>query len=87
LLARRQELYQRARRANPSRWSGKTRNWTPVGAVTVNPDRDTAGSVACDAGALSSLSNATYLASVKKIDLPALTHPLISAGHKRIGRV
>jgi len=25
---------------NPARWSGKTRNWTPVGAVTLNPERD-----------------------------------------------
>ena len=72
LLARRHELYQQARRANPSRWSGKTRNWTPVGAVTLNPDRDTAGRVACDAGELSSLSNVTYLASVKNPDLPGM---------------
>ena len=25
---------------NPQRWSGQTRNWTPVGAVTLNPERD-----------------------------------------------
>jgi tRNA(Arg) A34 adenosine deaminase TadA len=24
-----------------ARWSGNTRNWTPVGAVTLNPERDT----------------------------------------------
>src|SRR5205823_5577527 len=40
LLAGRHELYQRARHANPRRWSGKTRDWTPVGAVTLNPERD-----------------------------------------------
>jgi hypothetical protein len=25
---------------NPARWSGKTRNWQPIGAVTLNPQRD-----------------------------------------------
>jgi putative transposase len=40
LLASRHELYQRARHANPRRWSGKTRDWAPVGAVTLNPERD-----------------------------------------------
>ena len=24
----------------PARWSGKTRNWQPIGAVTLNPERD-----------------------------------------------
>jgi putative transposase len=40
LLACRHELYQRARCANPRRWSGPTRDWTPVAAVTLNPERD-----------------------------------------------
>lgn len=40
LLANRHELYTRARQANPRRWSGATRNWTPVGPVTLNPERD-----------------------------------------------
>jgi putative transposase len=40
LLAARHALYQQAREANPRRWSGHTRNWTPVGAVTLNPERD-----------------------------------------------
>jgi len=39
VLARRRELYQRARAANPERWTGATRNWTPVGLVTLNPVR------------------------------------------------
>jgi len=39
VLARRRELYQRARAANPERWTGATRNWTPVGLVTLNPER------------------------------------------------
>jgi putative transposase len=40
LLAGRHELYQQARQANPRRWSGATRDWTPPGAVTLNPERD-----------------------------------------------
>lgn len=28
-----------ARIANPERWTGTTRNWTPVGQVTLNPER------------------------------------------------
>ena len=40
LLAGRHELYQRARQFNPRRWSGQTRDWTPVAAVTLNPERD-----------------------------------------------
>jgi hypothetical protein len=40
LLAARHALYATARECNPARWSGNTRNWTPVGAVTLNPERD-----------------------------------------------
>ena len=38
-LASRHELYERMRRENPERWSGRTRNWLPVGAVVLNPER------------------------------------------------
>jgi putative transposase len=38
VLARRHELYERARRANPERWTGSTRNWSPVGLVVLNPE-------------------------------------------------
>jgi transposase InsO family protein len=41
LLSARHAVYQAARNRNPQRWSGQTRNWTPVGAVTLNPERDT----------------------------------------------
>src|SRR5271165_3271756 len=41
VLATRHAVYQDARRRNPQRWSGSTRNWTPVGVVTLNPERDT----------------------------------------------
>jgi hypothetical protein len=41
VLAARHAVYQEARQRNPQRWSGSTRNWKPVGAVTLNPERDT----------------------------------------------
>jgi putative transposase len=40
ILAARHEVYLRARELNPARWSGATRNWSPIGAVTLNPERD-----------------------------------------------
>jgi putative transposase len=40
ILARRHALYQMARRAHPERWTGNTRNWAPVGHVTLNPEPD-----------------------------------------------
>jgi len=39
ILERRHTLYQRARNANPERWSRKTRNWQPAGPVVLNPQR------------------------------------------------
>jgi transposase InsO family protein len=39
ILARRHQLYQRARAANPERWSRATLNWTPIGLVVLNPPR------------------------------------------------
>lgn len=40
ILAARHTLYLKARERNPARWSGATRNWTPTGPVTLNPERD-----------------------------------------------
>jgi hypothetical protein len=40
ILDARHALYIHARSMNPARWSGATRNWTPVGPVTLNPERD-----------------------------------------------
>jgi len=40
LLTARHELYQHARRSNPRRWSRQTRDWTPIAAVALNPERD-----------------------------------------------
>jgi len=40
ILAARHALYIQARDLNPARWSGATRNWSPISAVTLNPERD-----------------------------------------------
>ena len=40
ILAARHALYTQARERNPARWSRTTRNWSPIGAVTLNPERD-----------------------------------------------
>lgn len=40
ILAARHEVYQAARQRHSARWSGQTRNWTPVGAVALNPERE-----------------------------------------------
>jgi len=49
LLAARHALYTQARERHPSRWSGRTRNWTPIGAVTLNPERDAVATTQGDA--------------------------------------
>lgn len=40
ILAARHQTYLQARERRPARWSRGTRDWTPVGAVTLNPERD-----------------------------------------------
>ncbi|MGF6695993.1 transposase InsO family protein [Paraburkholderia sp. MM5496-R1] len=40
LLVARHALYAKARACNPARWSRHTRKRTPVGAVKLNPERD-----------------------------------------------
>ncbi|BAP87814.1 integrase catalytic subunit [Burkholderiales bacterium GJ-E10] len=40
ILAARHDLYLQARSRNPARWSRHTRDWTPAGAVALNPERD-----------------------------------------------
>src|ERR1700759_3372370 len=46
LLSARHDVYQAARERNPGRWTGPTRDWTPVGVVTLNPGRDRRGQAA-----------------------------------------
>jgi transposase InsO family protein len=36
ILMKRKEVYEEAKRRNPSRWSGTTRNWEPIGEVRLN---------------------------------------------------
>lgn len=40
ILAARHALYTEARARHPARWSGDTRNWSPILVVTLNPERD-----------------------------------------------
>jgi transposase InsO family protein len=40
ILRARHDVYQRARDANPRRWTRGTRNWDPITVVTLNPERD-----------------------------------------------
>jgi len=42
ILAHRDRVYRRAAQRNPERWSRRTRNWTPIGAVRLNPEHGTA---------------------------------------------
>jgi putative transposase len=46
MLNARHLVYQNARDRHPRRWSGNTRNWTPVGVVALNPERDALAQVA-----------------------------------------
>jgi putative transposase len=40
ILKQRRVLYENAKQQRPERWSGATRNWQPVGAVMLNPERE-----------------------------------------------
>jgi putative transposase len=40
ILAARQRLYEAAKQARPERWSGETRNWTPINEVWLNPSKE-----------------------------------------------
>ena len=40
VLAQRQAVYEAAKARRPERWRGPTRNWTPIGAVWLNPSKD-----------------------------------------------
>jgi len=40
ILKQRDSVYEMAKSRNPARWSGNTRNWCPVGDVTLNPEKD-----------------------------------------------
>ena len=40
ILARREAVYQAAKQRNPRRWSGKTRDWSPIEVVELNPPKE-----------------------------------------------
>lgn len=40
ILEARHAVYVQAQARHPARWSRHTRNWTPIGAVSLNPERD-----------------------------------------------
>lgn len=42
ILRRRKAVYEAAKRRNPDRWSGETRNWEPVKIVDLNPAKPSA---------------------------------------------
>ena len=48
-LAKRADLYAKARASNPQRWSGNPRNWQPIGPVWLNPERDASAAEIRDA--------------------------------------
>lgn len=41
ILAKRKQVLEKAKQANPRRWSGEVRNCEPVGSVMLNPDKPT----------------------------------------------
>ena len=47
ILRRRRALYEAAKARTPRRWSGAVRNWTPIGAVYLNPQRSYQQPFAC----------------------------------------
>jgi cysteinyl-tRNA synthetase len=49
VLAARHALYIQARQRNPRRWSGNTRDWSHIGVVSLNPERDSVVNTAANA--------------------------------------
>lgn len=41
ILAQRELVYRAAKKRTPRRWTGDTRDWSPAGDVTLNPERRT----------------------------------------------
>jgi putative transposase len=37
ILAKRHQIYENTKSNNPERWSGNTRNWSPITKVALNP--------------------------------------------------
>lgn len=62
ILAARHELYVQTRERNPRRWSRHTRDWSLIGTVTLNPDRD----VVVPSGVNPGTKNQRLAASVRR---------------------
>jgi hypothetical protein len=41
ILAARKQIYEAAKQAHPERWSGNTRDWTPINEVWLNSPQET----------------------------------------------
>jgi putative transposase len=77
LLQARHALYQAARERNPARWSGQTRDWNPIGAVTLNPEND---------GAIQAVASRNQLSgSVRALSRPGLRTPGSRRAAERMG--
>ena len=46
ILEQRHQVFLEARERHPRRWTGNTRNWTPQGPVTLNPEREPPAAIA-----------------------------------------
>jgi len=38
ILAQRKQVYEAAKQQHPERWTGETRNWSPIEEVWLNPE-------------------------------------------------
>lgn len=63
ILAARHALYTHAKQRNPARWSGHTRDWSHIGVVTLNPERDEVVSMAAMRSTYSAASCLTQAAT------------------------
>jgi putative transposase len=44
ILEQRKAVYEAAKQKHPERWTGNTRNWSPIETVWLNPENDEASS-------------------------------------------
>lgn len=49
IRAARHALYRRSKQSHPARWFGNTRDWSHIGAVTFNPEREAIVNMATNA--------------------------------------
>ena len=73
ILAKRVAVYEKAKGLNPLRWSGPTRNWSPITEVLLNPKRhksqthdELTSDTGSDASALTPRSKASAISEAVK---------------------